>query len=138
VNQMMLDAISAETGQCVATVTELAERTGLAVITIKQARQRLVGLGLWIAERGVYVPMPLGQSNQATADPALTGSGKGMYASALYRSMCEPRQSTRPMTAARPPTVSADSNPSHYWSAIVRNHWFTKPIRVRGQTFVGL
>lgn len=90
VNQAMLDAISAETGQCVATVTELAEQTGLAKITVKQARQRLVDLGLWMAERGVYVPVPLDQNNQATADPAPTVSGKGMGASALYRSMCEP------------------------------------------------
>jgi hypothetical protein len=73
VNQAMLDAITIDAGQCTKTVGELAGRVGLAEITVKEARRALVKLGLWIRERGVYVPV--------------SPSQKGMDVSLLYRNV---------------------------------------------------
>src|SRR5262249_26289021 len=68
VNKAMLDAMSVDAGKCVATVGDLARQTGLAWSTVKVARRQLIDLGLWIAERGVYVPVPMLEHGIGQAD----------------------------------------------------------------------
>jgi Bifunctional DNA primase/polymerase, N-terminal len=58
-NQAMLDALPIAAGQCISTVNELTTATGLSISAVKSSRRDLVAAGLWIVERGVYVPMAI-------------------------------------------------------------------------------
>jgi hypothetical protein len=58
VNQAMLDAVDMDTGYCAATAKKLATASGFSVAAVKSARRELLDEGLWIAERGVYIPVP--------------------------------------------------------------------------------
>lgn len=62
VNRAMLAAVPLTAGQCEITVPELSKRTGLSISTVKAARAQLLAVTLWIAERGVWVPAPVGQA----------------------------------------------------------------------------
>jgi hypothetical protein len=62
VNRAMLAAIPIKAGQCEAGAPELSKQTGLATSTIKAARAELLNAALWIAERGIYVPVPIGRA----------------------------------------------------------------------------
>jgi hypothetical protein len=68
VNRAMLSATSLAGGQCEITVRELVEQTKLSESAVKIARRKLLDAGLWIAQRGIYVPFPLegDESSQAT------------------------------------------------------------------------
>jgi hypothetical protein len=59
VNRKMLDATSPVAGQCTATVAVLVQQTRFSKSSVKAARRKLKESGLWIAERGVYVPVPI-------------------------------------------------------------------------------
>jgi hypothetical protein len=71
VNEHMLELTPAEMGQCRATIKTLAKRTGLSESAVKVARRKLCKeLGLWVAERAVYLPVPVweAQSIHAAAE----------------------------------------------------------------------
>jgi hypothetical protein len=59
VNKCMLDGIPLQAGQCELTIAELVRLTKLSERAVKLARRQLLDVGLWFAERGVYVPLPL-------------------------------------------------------------------------------
>jgi hypothetical protein len=59
VNQAMLKALQLTSGQVLATVEQLSVVTGLSKSTVKLARRLLTEAGLWITERGVYIPAPI-------------------------------------------------------------------------------
>src|SRR5262249_26091944 len=61
VNRKMLAAVPVQAGQCTATVPALVEQTDLSESAVKTARRELIKAGLWIAEDGVYVPLPVGK-----------------------------------------------------------------------------
>jgi hypothetical protein len=72
VNRAMLDAVLLGAGQCAATVKELAAASGLSVRAVQSARRDLVDEGLWITERGVYVPVAF-DTSVAASIPANEG-----------------------------------------------------------------
>jgi len=59
VNRRMLDGVPISAGQCTVPVSELVKQTNLSESAVKTARHDLREVGLWISERGVYVPMPV-------------------------------------------------------------------------------
>jgi Bifunctional DNA primase/polymerase, N-terminal len=69
VNQAMLDKVLIDAGQCVATVSELIDVTGLSVSAVKESRRNLIAERLWVVERNVYVP-----SLDTDADLAVTAA----------------------------------------------------------------
>ena len=76
VNQVMLDAVPIKAGQCVDTAKEIKDRAGLGLSTVKAARRELIECALWIAERGVYVPIPVANDAVGQA-PELTEQSAG-------------------------------------------------------------
>jgi hypothetical protein len=64
----MLSATSMSGRQCEITVRELVEQTKFSESAVKGARRKLLEAGLWIAQRGVYVPAPFAsaESNQGS------------------------------------------------------------------------
>jgi hypothetical protein len=87
VNEAMLDATPIEAGQCVATAKALKAQTGLGLSTVKGARRDLLEGGLWIAERGVYVPVAVAEDRigQATVPTRQNAGGVQTDGDALYR-----------------------------------------------------
>jgi hypothetical protein len=76
VNRRMLDAVALASGQCSVAVSTLIEKTGLSERSVKLARRNLIEAGLWLAERGVYVPMPV---RPVLADDSSAGDGERMF-----------------------------------------------------------
>lgn len=76
VNKHMLDASPISAGQCIATVSVLMTQTSLSESSVKTARRILRDVGLWISERGVYVPMPLNETDEDN-EPSTQGSAGG-------------------------------------------------------------
>jgi hypothetical protein len=71
VNLRMLDAVPISAGQCIAPVSALIEQTGLSESSVKTARRELRKAGLWIAERGVYVPLLTTGGGANEAEPLI-------------------------------------------------------------------
>lgn len=84
VNRKMLDAVSFSAGQCSNPVSVLIKQTKLSESSVKSARRTLCQAGLWIAERGVYVPIPVSDHTER-ADSG--SAGVQMERDPLYRSV---------------------------------------------------
>jgi hypothetical protein len=86
VNRAMLAAVPVKAGQCEAGAPELCKQTGLATSTIKAARAELLDAALWIAERGIYVPVPIGRarSEQRSESKGQNTSGVQTIEDPLY------------------------------------------------------
>lgn len=65
VNKAMLDETSLDAGQCTVSIRAIVSQTTLSRSAVTTARHELLSLGLWIAERGVYVPILPDQAAQA-------------------------------------------------------------------------
>ena len=63
VNMAMLENLSLQDGQCFVTVRELAKLVGCTERSVQAARRELIGVGLWVAGNGVYVPVPFERVN---------------------------------------------------------------------------
>jgi hypothetical protein len=90
VNSAMLAAVSFETGMCAATVGDLVRATNLSQSAVKKARAHLLESGLWIAERGIYVPVPVDpppQTDQASDSEQETITRVYAVEHPLYRSI---------------------------------------------------
>jgi hypothetical protein len=59
----MLENLSLQDGQCFVTVRELAKLVGCTERSVQAARRELIGVGLWVAGNGVYVPVPFERVN---------------------------------------------------------------------------
>jgi hypothetical protein len=89
VNRKMLDAIPLAAGQCTVTVRILVGETGFSESAVKSARRKLIEVGLWIAEHGVYVPTPVSEAKtlQCNDSPAEVIHGVQTNVDHLYRSL---------------------------------------------------